>query len=102
MIAQYIAKPVSFAFFTRLIITLHANNPETNADTKPRISEVMLMPDAAAVNSPEISSRKASPSTGTSTIKNENFAISSFLTPSIIPVEIVAPERESPGSTAIA
>ena len=34
------------------------------------------------------------------TIRKENFAISDFLFPSIIPVAIVAPERETAGRIA--
>ena len=41
-------------------------------------------------------SRKFAPNIGMSTIRNENLATSSFLTPRINPVAIVAPEREMP------
>ena len=37
---------------------------------------------------------------GIITMRNENWAIELFFTPSIRPVEIVVPERDSPGSTA--
>ena len=40
--------------------------------------------------------------TGIRTIRNENLAISAFLFPSIMPVAIVAPEREIAGRIAIA
>ena len=60
------------------------------------------MPEAAVEKSPLTMPRNVSPRMGIRTIKNENFATSSFLTPSKSPVAIVVPERDKPGITATA
>lgn len=73
-----------------------------NADPNPKARDNGDISEEGAVNSPEINSRNASPKTGTRTIKKENFAISSFFNPSSIPVEIVAPDLDNPGNTAMA
>ena len=95
---QYSANQLSFAFLTSAIITLQAKRPDRNADRKPSANG--NAPTDEAVNSPPTSSRKVSPSIGTSTIRKENCAITSLLTPQISPVEMVVPERERPGITA--
>ena len=57
---------------------------------------------SAAASSPirSLKSSRASPRMGGMTIRNENWAIFSFLLPSIRPVAMVLPERLRPGSTA--
>ena len=81
-----------------LIIHLHARYPETKAVRKPTMITRNEVP--SFVKSPEIISRKFAPITGINTIRKENFAISDFLFPSIIPVAIVAPDLEIAGKTA--
>ena len=85
---------------TSEIIVLHAKSPEKNAAVNPAKREYRLIPDSAEENPPEISSRKLSPNIGTKTIRKENFAISSLLTPRRRPVDMVAPDLDRPGSTA--
>ena len=69
-------------------------------ETNPTINAKAEMPVSSAAKSPPTRLKKASPSTGTKTIKKENLAIFSLLLPKRIPVAIVEPERESPGNTA--
>lgn len=101
MIRQYTANQISLPFFTMFIITLQANKPDKKAATKPAIKAVDDMPDASGANSPFIKLKNDCPKIGIKTIKKENFAISSLLFPSNNPVEIVVPDRDKPGKTAI-
>ncbi len=80
----------------------HAKHPDTNAARNPIIITGTDNPDSAGENPPFIKSRRASPKIGIITIRNENRATCSFLFPSMSPVAIVVPERESPGKTATA
>ena len=84
------------------IITLQANKPEKNAAKKPANIAENGIPETDGEKSPPIMFKNVSPKIGISTIKKENCAMFSFLFPSNKPVDIVVPERESPGSTAIA
>ena len=88
---------------TREIIHLQAKQPVVKAAKNPANNTIgeSVVP-LPAVEKSFIKSKMASPKTGIKTIKNENFAIFSLLFPNNIPVEIVAPERESPGKTATA
>ena len=52
--------------------------------------------------SPDLISTRLAAIIGSNTIKKENFAISDFLLPNIMPVAIVAPDLEMAGRTAIA
>ena len=89
---QYRANQIRFPFFTRLIIHLHAKYPEIKAVINPiKITKK----DVPSVDkSPDFISTRFAPIIGTKTIRNENFAISDFLFPIIIPVAIVAPDLE--------
>src|SRR5574344_668268 len=92
----------SFAFFTMLIIHLQAAKPDTNAVREPMMIEREEVPEEAAEKSPPTKFKNASPKMGMSTMRNENCATELFFTPHRSPVEMVAPERESPGRTAMA
>ena len=101
-IAQYAAKKTNLLRFTIAIITLQANRPDKNAAKKPATIADIGIPDFSGEKSPSKMSKNVMPKIGINTIKNENRVTSSFLLPNNKPVDIVAPERESPGSTAIA
>lgn len=92
---------MSLPFFTIPIIHLQAIKPEINAAINPTNSANALTPEFSD-NFPSNRSFKFAAIMGTSTIRNENFAIPSFLLFSNKPVEIVDPDLDIPGSTAIA
>ena len=77
---------------------MHAKYPETNAVMKP--ASIIIKEVPSVVISPDFISTMFAPITGIRTIRKENLAISDFLFPSIIPVAIVAPEREIAGRIA--
>lgn len=97
---QYRANHDNLALFTKAIITLQAKSPERKAERKPKNRGKPATEEAT--NSPPTIWRKVSPKIGIKTIKKENCAITERLTPVISPVEMVVPERESPGTTATA
>lgn len=99
---QYSANQDNLDCFTNAIIILHANNPDTKADKNPIIKGRIAIPEEALDILPPINSKKASPRIGTRTIRNENCVTSSFFIPHSKPVEIVAPLRDKPGTTATA
>ena len=88
------------------IIHLQAAHPERNAARNPSISTPAptgwpaVEADAEPIRS--FMSSRASPKMGGMTIRNENCASLSFLLPSMMPVAMVAPERDIPGRTAMA
>ena len=85
------------------IIHLQAMHPLTKAATKPTMrGSVSISPNASSPLTALSTSRSASPRMGGMTMRNENCASFSFLLPSKMPVAIVEPERERPGSTAAA
>ena len=91
---------MSLLFLTISIINLQAKHPVRNAAKNPIKSGSQSIETAGSL---AIFSRdkKASPKMGTMTIKKEKLATFSFLSPNKIPVAMVVPERESPGSIAI-
>ena len=101
-IKQYKANHINLPWRTMLIINLHAKQPVTNAAINPTIAETIgkSLPNVP-VDIISIVSSSASPKIGIITIMKENCAISDFFTPQSRPVEIVLPERDKPGSTAI-
>ena len=77
-----------------------AKYPDINAEKKPTKSAEIEMLFVADVKSPPIRLKKPSPKIGTITIRKENFATLSLLLPKMIPVAMVDPDLDSPGSTA--
>ncbi len=69
---------MSLPFFTIPIIHLQAIKPEIKAAKKPIINAVTLTPEFSD-NFPSNKSFKFAAMIGTKTIRNENFAIPSFL-----------------------
>jgi len=65
-------------------------------------NELAGIPEMAVEKLPFSALNAVSPKTGINTIKNENFATSSFLTPANNPVAMVDPERDNPGKMATA
>ena len=84
------------------IITLQANRPETKAAAKPRMraSGATPAPKASWPVATFSRSSDCSPMMGMRTIRKENWAIDSRLTPERRPVAMVLPLREMPGATA--
>ena len=79
--------------------------PKTKAATKPIIAASGEMPTMAWLKPSSkifLVLSMASPKIGGITIRNEKCASFSFLSPSRSPVAMVLPERERPGSVAIA
>ena len=100
---------MSLPFFTISSIHLQAIHPTTNDATKPTIiasspalSAPATLTASVAGSSIFFMSSSPSPRIGIITMKNENLATSSFLSPNRIPVAIVDPERLRPGKTATA
>jgi hypothetical protein len=87
---------------TNLIIHLQAIIPKMSAAKKPQHNGNREMPDSAVENPPFNKSKTASPNMGMITIRKEKRATLALLFPSINPVEMVVPERDNPGNTAIA
>ena len=100
---QYKANQISLPFFTRFSIHLQAIHPTTNDAMKPTARH--RPPTSDSEPPPAIISfisSNASPRIGIITMRNENDATFSRLSPSNIPVAIVVPDLLSPGNTAIA
>ena len=104
-ITQYSANQTNLPFLTIFNIQLQARHPTINADRNPITIADKPTGDWTAsdiADSGLIKSSTACPKMGITTIKKENCATCSRLSPRIIPVAIVVPERLKPGKTAIA
>jgi hypothetical protein len=106
-IAQYTANHINLPRFTNSIIHLQAKHPITKAAMKPTAIGNQPMDSVPAIASLDgikifFKSNNASPKIGIITMKNENDATCSRLSPMMIPVAMVLPERLNPGNTATA
>jgi len=98
---QYIEKYVNLLFFTNFIIQVQANSPVRKAAIKPS-SKPQKSFCAVALISPLKMSLAILPKIKGTTIKKEKRAARSRSMCNSTEVEIVAPERDTPGRIAIA
>ena len=84
-------------------MNLQARQPDKKAPRNPINKGVNPMPPSNAGSlMMSMIFKNVSPKIGIKTMRNENCAMLSFLFPSMRPVAMVVPERESPGKTATA